>query len=168
MADFIAAYEKTIINEGGYKLHTVAGDTGGQTYAGISRRANPDWTGWRKVDSGGVPSAGEVRTAYRDKYWMPLRLDEIHSQVIAEDIFDFGVNAGTTIAAKLAQIAVGTTPDGKVGPLTIASLNSCDTRVFVLMYTVAKIARYRDIVMKDRSQLKFLLGWINRALKGVA
>lgn len=167
MADFIAAYEKTIVNEGGYKLHTIAGDTGRQTYAGVSRKANPDWPGWYKIDSGSTPSAGEVRGLYRDKYWMPLRLDEVHSQIIAEAVFDFGVNAGVAVAAKLAQIAGGVTPDGKVGPLTIASLNSCDARSFILSYTIAKIARYRDIVMKDKTQSKFLLGWINRTLKGV-
>lgn len=167
MADFIAAYEKTIVNEGGYKLHTVAGDTGGQTYAGISRKANPGWIGWRKIDNGTEPSAGDVRSLYRDKYWMPLRLDEITSQDVAESIFDFGVNAGATVAAKLAQVTIGATPDGKIGPLTISALNSYTPHTFVLVYTIAKIARYRDIVMKNKTQNKFLLGWINRALKGV-
>jgi hypothetical protein len=37
--------------------------------------------------------------------------------------------------------------------------------LFVASYALAKIARYRDIVMRDRSQIKFLLGWLNRALK---
>jgi hypothetical protein len=38
----------------------------------------------------------------------------------------------------------------------------------VLAYTLAKIARYRDIVTKNREQGKFLLGWINRSLGGLA
>jgi hypothetical protein len=36
-----------------------------------------------------------------------------------------------------------------------------------MAYALAKIARYRDIVRKDKTQIKFLLGWINRTLEGV-
>nr|VFJ68710.1 MAG: Glycosyl hydrolase 108 [Candidatus Kentron sp. DK] len=43
MADFGQAFEKTMRNEGGFQLHTVRGDPGGMTYAGISRRHHPDW-----------------------------------------------------------------------------------------------------------------------------
>ena len=64
--------------------------------------------------------------------------------------------------------SVGTTPDGRIGPKTLQALNEADPESFVLAYALAKVARYRDIVMRDRSQLKFLLGWINRTLKGVA
>ena len=42
-----------------------------------------------------------------------------------------------------------------------------DEEKFVLAYALAKIARYRDIVTRDRSQMKFMLGWINRTLAGV-
>jgi hypothetical protein len=36
-----------------------------------------------------------------------------------------------------------------------------------MSYALAKIARYRDIVQRDKTQIKFLLGWINRTLAGV-
>jgi lysozyme family protein len=45
MADFLPAFERMIRDEGGYKLVNVAGDRGGQTYAGIARKMNPDWAG---------------------------------------------------------------------------------------------------------------------------
>jgi lysozyme family protein len=41
MAEFQPACELMICNEGGYKLHTVPGDKGGMTYAGISRNNFP-------------------------------------------------------------------------------------------------------------------------------
>ena len=46
MAEFRPAFEKMIHNEGGYVNHTVAGDRGGQTYAGIARKFHPDWQDW--------------------------------------------------------------------------------------------------------------------------
>ena len=36
MADFDPAFDKMIRNEGGFKLTNIAGDRGGQTYAGIA------------------------------------------------------------------------------------------------------------------------------------
>ena len=45
MADFLPAYEAMIRNEGGYVLHDVPGDRGGQTYAGIARNMNLRWPG---------------------------------------------------------------------------------------------------------------------------
>ncbi len=164
MSDFAEAYEAMIVNEGGYVLHTVEGDRGGMTYAGISRRAHPDWPGWAVLDAGNTPGADQVRAWYRAKYWAPLKLDEVQSQRIARTLFDFAVNAGTGTAARLAQIIVGATPDGVIGPRTVQALNTANPETFALSYALAKIARYRDIVTRDRTQQKFLLGWINRTL----
>lgn len=172
MADFLTAYEAMIKNEGGYVLHTVAGDRGGMTYAGIARNMNPDWPGWAYIDRNETPPTELVRDWYRVSYWLPIRGDEIKEQAVAASIFDFAVNTSAprrpTVAVKLAQIVVGATPDGSVGPKTLAALNGMDPDKFVMAYALAKMARYRDIVTRDRSQLKFLLGWINRTLQGVA
>jgi lysozyme family protein len=168
MADFLLAFESMIRNEGGYVLHTVPGDRGGMTYAGIARNAHPDWPGWAAIDAGGTPETEAIRAFYRERFWQPIRGDEIVSQPIARNIFDFAVNAGVTTAVRLAQIVVGTTPDGKLGPRTLAAINDFDPEKFVLAYALAKIARYRDIVTRDRTQQKFLLGWINRTLREAA
>lgn len=45
MAEFTEAFEEMIRNEGGYVLHNVAGDSGGDTYAGVARRYHPNWAG---------------------------------------------------------------------------------------------------------------------------
>jgi lysozyme family protein len=168
MADFAKAFERMLLNEGGYRLTDIKGDKGGQTYAGIARNRWPNWSGWRVIDRGEKPSAESVRDFYSDNFWHPVWGSEIASQRIAENLFDFAVNAGPGVSVKLAQIVVGATPDGKFGPKTLAGINSADEQGFVLAYALAKIARYRDIVTKDRSQAKFLLGWINRTLKEAA
>lgn len=168
MADFIPAYESMIRNEGGYKLHNVAGDRGGLTYAGIARNRWPKWAGWKFLDSGSNPPTELVRDFYRINFWSAVRGDDIADQRIARSLFDFAVNAGSVTAIKLAQIVAGTTPDGKLGPKTLAALNAMDGEKFVLAYALAKVARYRDIVTKDRSQMKFIIGWLNRTLRGDA
>lgn len=167
MADFLPAFEAMIRNEGGYVLHNVEGDRGGMTYAGIARNMNPQWPGWALIDAKQDVPAALVREFYKINYWAPIRGDELQHQSTAQAIFDFHVNAGA-VARKLAQLVVGATPDGVIGAKTVAALNAYDPDKFVLAYALAKIARYRDIVTRDRTQGKFLLGWINRTLQGLA
>lgn len=167
MADFLPAYEAMIRNEGGYVLHDVQGDRGGMTYAGIARNMNPQWPGWSLIDNKQDVPAQMVRDFYKEKFWDNIRGDQHQHQAIAQAIFDFHVNAGAP-ARKLAQLVVGQTPDGSFGDKTVAALNAADPDKFVLAYALAKVARYRDIVTRDRSQQKFLLGWINRTLAGVS
>jgi len=156
-----------IKNEGGYVLHDVAGDRGGMTYAGIARNMNPQWPGWGLIDAKQEVPAQMVRDFYKVNFWDNIRGDQLNHQAIAEAIFDFHVNAGRP-ARVLAQVVVGVTPDGQFGDKTVSSLNAYDPDKFVLAYALAKIARYRDIVTRDRTQQKFLLGWINRTLAGVS
>ena len=170
MADFLPAFEQMIRDEGGYKLHQVSGDRGGLTYAGIARRRNPDWPGWAYIDRGELPPTDLVRDWYYASYWAPIQGDAIASQPVASSLFNFAVNTSAAghpaVAIKLAQLAVGATPDGVMGPRSLDALNAYDPEKFVLVYALAKVARYRDIVTRDRSQRDFLLGWINRALAG--
>lgn len=168
MAEFLPAFEKMIRREGGYVLHTVAGDRGGQTYAGIARNAWPQWEAWRVIDDGDMPPAEVVRAFYQAQFWFSIHGDKITDQSIAETIFDFSVNGGVKTAAILAQTIVGVTPDGKIGPKTLAAINTQNPEKFIMAYALAKIARYAAIVRRDRSQQKFLLGWVSRALEGAA
>jgi lysozyme family protein len=168
MANFEQAFEKTIRDEGGYQLTNIPGDRGGQTYAGIARKPNPDWSGWQYIDRKDFGSATPlVREFYKANFWDRVRGDDITNQAIAETIFNFAVNTGVRIASKLAQLIVGTTPDGAIGPKTVERLNICTTEKFLPAYTLAKIQRYVNICMKDRSQSKFLLGWCRRSLEGL-
>lgn len=161
---FETAYDKMIQDEGGYVLHKIEGDTGGQTYAGIARNKNPNWPGWGFVDRGETPPTQMVRDFYRVNYWDDIQGDKLNP-IVASSIFNFAVNAGVSVASKLAQICVKTAPDGVIGARSVDALNRIDPELFVASYALAKVARYRDIVMRDRTQIKFLLGWLNRALK---
>jgi len=169
MADFGPAFDKMIADEGGYQLTNIPGDRGGMTYAGIARNPNPDWPGWALVDRKefGGPLTSMVREFYRQRFWNVVRGDEIRDQAIAETIFNFAVNTGTSVAIKLAQVIVGATPDGGIGPKTVELLNKCTAEKFLPSYAISKIQRYANICNRDRGQSKFLLGWINRTLAGL-
>ena len=134
-----------IRDEGGYVLHEVEGDRGGMTYAGIARNMNPSWPGWEFIDNKQDVPTGLVRDFYRKQFWDDIRGDQINNQRIASAIFNFYVNAGKP-AKTLAQVVIGTSPDGSFGDKTVAQLNVIDPEKFVLAYALAKIARYRDIV----------------------
>ena len=166
MADFVQAFERMIKDEGGYVLHDVEGDTGGMTYAGIARNKNPQWPGWSYIDRKETPPSQMVRDFYKAQFWDDMRGDALTNDHVASNIFNFYVNTGRP-AKVLAQVVLGLTPDGAFGDKTVQALNAADPEKFILAYTLAKIARYRDIVMKNRTQAKFLLGWVNRSLGGL-
>ena len=177
MAEFIQCFNSVLKAEGGYKLHTVPGDRGGMTYAGISRVSYPDWPGWSLVDN---DTTGNVLTKlvegfYHEVYWKALKGDLILSQVVAYCLYDFAVNAGKNRAIRLCQQLLGTTQDGVFGPITLRLLNDLiqnkkDEQLFEAKYGLLKVFYYKDICMRDsrrdqdvlRSNQKFLCGWINR------
>lgn len=171
MSDFNQAYEPMIVDEGGYKLTNIPGDAGGMTYAGISHVMNPQWEGWSYIVRGDTPPTQLVRDFYRSGWWDPIRGDEIVDQRVAATIFNFGVNSSAhghpATAVKLAQIVVGATPDGVFGDKTLAGVNAIDPKLFIAYFALARIARRAATCNKDRSQGKFLLGWINRDLRSV-
>jgi lysozyme family protein len=165
MADFLPAYERVIVLEGGYTLHNVKDDRGGQTYAGIARKHWPAWPGWQHIDRGEVPPTPLVRDFYRRYFWDAVKGDEIADQDVATSIYSCAVNMGVQVAARLAQVVVGTTPDGDFGPRTLSALNAFNPALFLARFSIAKMARYVEIVRRERSQAKFLLGWMSRVLK---
>jgi len=165
MADFTMAFEITISREGGYVLMTTSGDRGGQTFAGISRKHWPSWSGWEYVDIGDLDAAKTlVRHFYRQHFWEKICGDDIRSQPIANQIYDHAVNCGVKSAVQSVQAVVGATPDGVIGPVTLTALNAWSNTAFFPAYALHRIKHYAGIVSHDKSQLKFLLGWINRAL----
>lgn len=168
MAAFSVAFNRTMKNEGGYVLHEVVGDRGGMTFAGIARKYNSSWAGWSLVDAGDRDSAAlkkSVAEFYFNNYFNACGLKNIKSQAVANVVYDFAVNAGVRTAVHLVQQSVGVVADGIVGARTLAAINTVGSDEFIARYALAKVARYAAIVNRDRSQGKFLLGWINRTLR---
>lgn len=174
MAEFQPAFQNTISTEGGYVNDPQ--DPGGETYKGIARKIWSKWPGWQTIDllkhQIGFPQSidkdvilqKEVEDFYLIEFWDRLHLDAITNQEIANSIFDFAVNAGINTSATLAQLVVEVTTDGIIGKNTIAAINAFNTEHFLAAFTVAKIARYVNIVKKRPTSRKYFYGWVIRAL----
>lgn len=160
MADFNIAITKTLVHEGGATITHDADDRGGLTKYGISQKAYPEID----IESLTEEQAKEI---YKRDYWDMVKADQISSQEIAASIFDFAVNAGPGTAIKAAQRAANVASDGVLGPVSIGALNGMDGTLFKYRYALEKIRHYRDVVTRNSSQRKFLLGWINRSLEGL-
>ena len=165
MSNFDEAFEKTMVNEGGFVLHKNEGDRGGWTYAGIAENFWPDWEGWSIVrrDEDDPRLTPLVKAFYKKHFWDKMKLTKVTDPEISYNIFDFGMNTGTRTAIKLAQIAVESTPDGLIGPKTIAALNKVNPELFELRYAVLKIKRYISISRTKNRQ--FFRGWVIRTIK---
>lgn len=86
MAIFDLAFNKTLTLEGGYAIHTVDGDHGGMTFAGISRNNWPGWPGWQLVDAGetsGQRVDAMVKTFFKINFWDKIHGDQIGFQGVA-------------------------------------------------------------------------------------
>ena len=159
--------EATIDREGGYQLVDIIGDRGKQTYAGISRRWHPGWKGWGYIDRGGEPPRKMVFDFYKREFWDDIRGDELHSPSIAAAVFDFAVMAGADDARRAAQKACMVEVDGRFGPVSMRALDIITPALFLPRFAIARIEHHLADVKTNPSQMKFLRGWINRAVEGI-
>lgn len=188
MAKFETAEEFTGAAEGGYSNDSR--DHGGETLFGISRKSNPNWTGWPIVDiyrnSGNFPKDAEQdkklressREFYRAKYWNPLGLNNITGQDIAGAVYDFGVNAGIRRAGETLQRALNflnrtgrlfpeLLVDGEIGPQTQAAVNLLikkgEERALLVTFSGLRVAYYVAISEgAGNEQDIFARSWVGR------
>lgn len=177
MADLKQALFNVLLDEDrnyktdGFKLHTVAGDSGGQTIAGIARNYHPEWIGWKLVDSGDRKSDAlmtAIIAFYDVKFWSKIKGSELISQCLAEELFDFGMNSSPANSIKYAQVCVNCTPDGDLGPKTLEALNACNTDGFKNKFALMRIGHRIRRCKQNATQKKFLVGWITRDLRSLS
>lgn len=169
MAEFLTAYNKTSQWEGGFA--DVAGDAGGETYAGISRKYHPKWTGWDIVDKYKPLKWNEkikdfeieslVKQFYYKEFWTKVNGDFIEHQNIANFIYDYAVHSGVVRASKKLQYAVGTRQDGIIGAITTKVTNALDPSILIEKLKSERRQFLVDLSEKQ-SQRKFRSGWVNR------
>ena len=174
----IDAFRETMKFEGGYGL--VAGDRGGETYRGISRKFFPNWDGWALVDQAkarGVVHQGSiisdqhldnlVFSFYSTTFFMNPQFYRLDDKICGY-VFDFAVNSGAMTAIKHLQevankLGAVCQVDGRLGPATATAIGSLDQDEVRDGLIQSRIQYLRAIVQNDESQEKFLAGWLNRA-----
>jgi lysozyme family protein len=180
---YARSVQDVLASEGGYVNDP--DDAGGETYKGIARKSFPGWDGWSLVDAskksmGNIDAqsltraldanaelSARVFSFYKINFWDKVGGDDLTSEHIAHAIFDFGVNAGTGTAIKLARGVVGLDISTKVDTSYIQALNAQDEKAFVALYALAKIKRYTEICNNKPTNKKFYFGWISRVLRGL-
>lgn len=190
MADFNISYTKTMSHEGGYVDDP--DDAGGETYKGIARRFNPDWSGWNIIDEvkktltnsshlprlldNNVSLQQRVKDLYKQLYWSPFRGD-LMPQPLADEMFDTAVNMGVgrtvgflqralNIMNRNATLYPDMVEDGQYGPTTHRLLYTYfqkDTVDYLVkIVNILQGAHYIEYMTKSPTQEKYARGWLNR------
>lgn len=165
-----------IEREGGYVANQA--DKGGPTCFGITQavaRAN-GYAGPMQQ----LPRS-EAVGIYRRLYWLRPGLDQIakRSGRIAAELFDTGVNMGPAVAVTFLQRALTAlnrnakdypdlTPDGRVGPATLAALDAflkirgATSGETVLLRALEALQgeRYLRLAERRPANEAFLYGWL--------
>lgn len=147
--------------EGGYVCDPL--DRGGATNKGVTIATYRHYCGNNKsVDDLKHISDSEWTYILQQGFWNPWKADLIKNQSIANICVDFGWASGPKNAIMKIQRVLCCTPDGVVGPKTLAALNA-EPQQEVFNKIKAERLRYVDAICRNNtSQLRFLRGWKNR------
>tara|TARA_R110000822_G_scaffold206438_1_gene342851 strand:- start:157 stop:669 length:513 start_codon:yes stop_codon:yes gene_type:complete len=150
------AFKLMLVSEGGYVAHPA--DPGGMTNLGVTKATWENWVG-RESDEAEMRSLTpeKVEPLYKKKFWDAVRSDELPAG-ISYLLFDFAVNAGVGRSIKTLQTAVGVTPDGGFGPITMAAVQAVDPVELIERFSQAKEDFYRSLTTFST----FGKGWLNR------
>lgn len=173
---FEEAFTKVVGLEGRYSDHP--DDSGGATIYGITERVARacGYTGLMRE----MPLA-VAHEIYRSRYWDRMHLDHVVNIAgarVADELFDTGVNQGTSAAGAYLQrtlnalnqkgTAYADIPvDGDLGMLTIAALRSFvkvrgvqGTTVLLRALNALQGAAYIELAEKRPKDESFLYGWL--------
>jgi len=143
-------------HEGGYVNHP--SDPGGETNLGVTRAVYEQYAG-RQVMDGEMEGLthDDVYPIYRENYWDRIRADDLPSGV-DWSVFDWGVNSGTSRAAKALQRIAGVEQDGGIGPMTLQAVLEVEPAEIVEQMHHMRDGFYRSLSTFDT----FGRGWIRR------
>lgn len=150
------SFRLMLTSEGGFSNHP--SDPGGMTNLGVTKATWENWVG-RKSDEAEMRglTPKKVEPLYKKKYWDAVRGDELPAG-ISYLLFDFAVNAGVGRSIKTLQTAVGVTPDGGFGSITMAAVLAVDPVELIERFSQAKEDFYRSLTTFST----FGTGWLNR------
>jgi lysozyme family protein len=115
--NFDEAFHHLLGHEGAYSNHP--NDPGGETMWGVTKAvARADGYVGEMKDF----PVEAAKSIYREKYWDAVQAEKL-PPTIRYAVFDAAVNSGPSTSIKWLQESVGATPDGVLGPKTLAAIN---------------------------------------------
>jgi lysozyme family protein len=142
-----------LVKDSGYSNDPL--DHGGETKFGISARFLESSPKNLTLD--------EAIDIYRNEFWYAYKCDKLVSVdfKVAVAVFDMVVNGGP--AVKLLQKSLGVKEDGLLGPETLNQLKLSSYSALPT-FCIARMNYYCKLVQHDKTQSKFLLGWVLRVI----
>lgn len=167
-------------HEGGYVNNP--NDSGGETNWGITVRVARDYGYQGSMRHMNKRVAIEI---YKELYWHRLQLDEIarYSHSLAYVLFDIGVNAGVSRAARYLQRCLNVlnnrgkywadiAVDGDIGGNTMAAFRSYINKRgqeglsrLIAMIKGLQMAHYITLAERREKDETFVYGWAGRAME---
>lgn len=164
-----------ILREAGYVDHSA--DRGGPTRWGITEAVARKYGYTGRMQD--LPQA-IARDIYRHVYWIEPGFSGVasHSEAIAEELLDTGVNMGVETAGRFlqrclnvlnqeAKLFADLKVDGDIGPASLLALakylsarKTDGERVLLTALNCLQGARYIEIAEARPSQEAFIFGWI--------
>ena len=151
--------------EGGFVNDPV--DHGGVTNFGITAAA---WGQYKQLNRPGTAAEMKAITRedaiefYRQKYIVNSAFKAVAFEPLRAQLIDFAVNSGETRATRWLQRTIGLQATGTLDPATLSALNALPPSLVNNALVAARVAMYQSIVQSEPTQIKFLHGWINRAV----
>ena len=154
--NFERCLKEVLKHEGGFVAHKL--DPGGMTNLGVTKKVWEAWVGKAVGEKEMRALTPEmVAPLYRKQYWDAVKADDLPAG-LDYLMFDFAINAGPGRAIKTMQKAIGTNPDGAIGPKTMAALKASDPTDLIAKFSVEKELFYRALP----TFATFGKGWLRR------
>lgn len=147
--------ERILLVEGGYVNDP--SDAGGETKYGISKRAHPE------LDIKNLTRAEAEQILIND-YIVEPGFNDLTPSSLRDQLIDFGYHSGPARAIRALQALVGVSIDGILGPGTLAAVSARDAIRLNNQLAAHRVEFLVDLVLDKPSQLKYLRGWVRRAL----
>lgn len=129
-------------------------DRGGETKFGIAKSANPELNISKLTFE-------DAKAVYYRKYWLVAKCDKLLGRLAALQ-FDGATNMGPKTATKMIQRSIGVLDDGIIGSMTLSAILMFDEFTLCKMVCNNRANYYKAIVANDRSQGKYINGWLRR------
>lgn len=163
MSSYIDYVIKGIINREGLFTENPH-DKGGATKYGITIGTLSRWRGKKcSVQDVKDLTKEEAASIYKEVYIVAPGFLSFGDDALAEQLIDTAVNHGNGGAIMILQRALSITADGAIGPQTLKAVRALPPHRVFCRFIAERLATYGRIVARDRSQLVFAAGWMNRS-----